>query len=65
MELPFLSMQEYYSLLQHCHANIVRGENSLVPALEAHAPFFWDIYKESNNAHIQKIQDFANYLKDS
>jgi hypothetical protein len=65
MELPFLNMQEYYSLLQHCYANIVRGENSLVPALESQAPFFWDIYKESNNAHIQKIQDFTNYLRES
>lgn len=63
MLLPFLSMQEYYSLVQHCHANIVRGENSLISALDSSTPFFWDIYKENNMAHIGKIQDFANYLK--
>lgn len=62
-ELPFLSMQEYYSLLQHCEGNIVRGENSLIPALESPAPFFWDIYKEKNNAHRAKIEDFAVYLR--
>jgi hypothetical protein len=56
-------MYEYYSLLQHCHANIVRGENSLITALQTQKPFYWDIYKESNMAHVQKIQDFTGYLK--
>ena len=61
--LPFLTLQEHYCLLLHCKANIVRGENSLIAALEAKKPFFWDIYKESNMAHIQKIQDFVQYLE--
>lgn len=63
LQLPFLSMQEYYSLLQHCEANIVRGENSLIPALESKKAFYWDIYKESNGAHTQKIEDFSQYLE--
>ena len=61
--LPFLNMYEYFSFLHHCEANIVRWENSVISALQAKKPFFWDIYKEKNNAHIGKIQDFANYLR--
>jgi hypothetical protein len=42
---------------------MVRGENSLITAIEAKKPFYWDIYKESNKAHKQKLEDFEQYLK--
>ncbi|NDK10278.1 elongation factor P maturation arginine rhamnosyltransferase EarP [Candidatus Gracilibacteria bacterium] len=63
MTLPFLSMQEYASLLHYCEGNIVRGENSMINAMESGKPFYWDIYKENNGAHREKIHDFCEYLK--
>jgi hypothetical protein len=56
-------MQEYYFLTQYCQWNIVRWENSLITALESWKPFYWDIYKERNSAHQEKIYDFCEYLK--
>ncbi len=61
-QVPFLTLHEYYFLLKYCHWNMVRGENSLITALEAWKAFYWDIYKESNQAHIQKLEDFTLYL---
>lgn len=63
VHLPFLPMQEYYFLTQYCQWNIVRWENSLITALESWKPFYWDIYKERNSAHQEKIYDFCEYLK--
>ncbi len=28
-------------------------------------PFLWDIYRESNNAHFEKIQDFTDYVDET
>lgn len=63
-EFPFLNMKEYFSFLHYCTFNIVRGENSIISALQRHnIPFYYDIYKEKNWAHIAKIHDFCEYLK--
>ncbi len=44
VELPWLSQPDYDHLLWACDLNIVRGEDSLVRALWAGAPFVWQIY---------------------
>lgn len=62
--MPFLSPEEYALFQSLCDANIVRGENSLCQSLIAGKPTLWDIYKESNNAHIEKIEDFLEFLRD-
>lgn len=63
VNMPFLSMLDYYKFLYLCDKNIVRWENSLVLGMLTGKPFLWDIYKEHNLAHTEKMDDFSNYLK--
>lgn len=63
INMPFVNILEYEKLLHICQYNIVRWENSLVAAIWAEQPFLWDIYKEHNDAHKYKIEDFIIFLK--
>ena len=56
--LPFVSQEDYDSLLANCDLNIVRGEDSFVRAQWASKPFIWDIYPQSENAHQIKLEAF-------
>lgn len=62
VNMPFLDILSYQKFLFLCDKNIVRGENSLVAAILAGRPFLWDIYKEHNGAHKEKIDDFQTFL---
>ncbi len=62
VNMPFLTMDNYLDFISVCDKNIVRWENSLVWALVSNTPFLWDIYKENNNAHIHKLDDFDYFL---
>lgn len=62
INMPFLNILDYGKILYLCDKNIVRWENSLVWALMSKMPFLWDIYKEHNKAHKEKIEDFWNFL---
>lgn len=62
INMPFMEMNKYYKFGYLCDKNIVRWENSLVNSLLTWKPFLWDIYKEHNWAHKEKIQDFSTYL---
>lgn len=62
VNMPFLTMDNYLNFISICDKNIVRWENSLVWALVSNTPFLWDIYKENNNAHIHKLDDFEYFL---
>lgn len=53
--LPWLSQPDYDRLLWACDFNLVRGEDSLVRALWAGAPFLWHIYPQHDNAHATKL----------
>lgn len=61
--LPLLSQQEYDHLLWACDLNFVRGEDSLVRALLAGAPFVWQLYPQSDDAHHAKLQAFVDWLQ--
>lgn len=61
--LPFLSLRDYGVFLSLCDANVVRWENSLCQALLSGKPALWDIYKESNGAHDEKINDYLMFLE--
>lgn len=61
--MPFLSLEDYGVFQLLCDANVVRGENSLCQALISGKPVLWDIYKESNVAHIEKIEDYLVFLQ--
>jgi hypothetical protein len=60
--MPFLKIDDYYKFQYLCDKNIVRWENSLINSLFTKKPFLWDIYKEHNEAHKEKIEDFSQYL---
>ncbi|PTQ74057.1 elongation factor P maturation arginine rhamnosyltransferase EarP [Pseudomonas sp. GV071] len=56
--LPFVAQQTYDRLLWCCDFNAVRGEDSFVRALWAGRPLVWHIYKQDEDAHLDKLQAF-------
>jgi uncharacterized repeat protein (TIGR03837 family) len=56
--LPHLSQAEFDQLLCCCDLNFVRGEDSFVRAQWAGQPFVWQIYPQSDGAHVVKLQAF-------
>lgn len=58
IRLPFIPQNNFDSLLNMCDGLIVRGEDSFVRAQYAAKPFFWHIYPQAENAHIDKLHAF-------
>jgi uncharacterized repeat protein (TIGR03837 family) len=58
--LPWLSHRGYDELLWSCDLNFVRGEDSLVRAIWAGAPFIWQIYPQDDGAHQVKLDAFLS-----
>ena len=56
IQLPWLAQPDYDRLLWACDLNFVRGEDSLVRAMWAGAPFVWQIYPQHDAAHAAKLQ---------
>ncbi len=56
--LPFLPQVEYDRLLDRCHLNFVRGEDSFVRAQWAARPFVWQAYPQAEAAHLAKLTAF-------
>jgi uncharacterized repeat protein (TIGR03837 family) len=62
--LPHVPQPEYDALLWTCDLNFVRGEDSLVRALWAGAPFVWHIYPQpEDDAHHAKLDAFLHWLQ--
>ena len=57
--LPMLTQVQYDQLLWSADINMVRGEDSLVRALWAGKPLTWDIYKQDDDVHWEKLRAFA------
>jgi uncharacterized repeat protein (TIGR03837 family) len=53
--LPWLTQTDYDRLLAACALNIARGEDSIVRAMWAGAPFVWHIYPQHDGAHAPKL----------
>ena len=53
--LPWLSQQDFDHLLWACDFNFVRGEDSLLRALWAGAPFVWQAYPQHDGVHWNKV----------
>ncbi|WP_306603446.1 elongation factor P maturation arginine rhamnosyltransferase EarP [Azonexus sp.] len=58
--IPFLAMDDYDRLLRRCDINFVRGEDSFVRAQWAGKPFIWQIYRQDDNAHLDKLTAFLD-----
>ncbi len=56
--LPPLSQPDFDRLLWSCDLNLVRGEDSLVRAIWAGAPFVWQLYVQADGAHRIKLAAF-------
>ncbi len=56
--LPWLPQPDYDRLLWAADLNVVRGEDSFVRAQWAGKPFLWQIYRQEDGAHADKLQAF-------
>ena len=56
--LPFLPQRRYDEILWACDLNFVRGEDSFVRAQWAAKPFVWQIYPQTDDAHMIKLDAF-------
>jgi uncharacterized repeat protein (TIGR03837 family) len=54
--LPWLTQAGFDELLWSCDLNFVRGEDSLVRAIWAGAPFVWQAYPQHDGAHGPKVE---------
>lgn len=54
--LPWLTQTDFDRLLWSCDLNFVRGEDSLVRAIWAGAPFVWQAYPQHDAAHHAKVE---------
>jgi uncharacterized repeat protein (TIGR03837 family) len=61
--LPFLPQSSFDRLLWACDVNFVRGEDSFVRAQWAGRPFVWQIYPQTEETHLVKLEAFlSRYL---
>lgn len=60
--LPWLDQPGFDRLLWAGDLNFVRGEDSLVRALWAAAPFVWQIYPQHDGVHADKLQALLDRL---
>ena len=56
--LDWLPQPQFDRLLWSADLNVVRGEDSLVRALWAGAPFVWQLYPQHDGVHRRKLQAF-------
>jgi uncharacterized repeat protein (TIGR03837 family) len=61
--LPWLSQTEFDHLLWASDINFVRGEDSLVRAFWAGAPFVWQLYPQHDGAHAAKLEAMLLWLQ--
>ncbi|CDM25087.1 hypothetical protein BN940_13186 [Castellaniella defragrans 65Phen] len=54
--VPFVPQSRFDELLWCCDLNFVRGEDSLVRATWAGVPLVWQIYRQAQDAHLDKLE---------
>lgn len=64
-EVPFLPQYDYDRLLWSCDLNFVRGEDSWIRAIWSGRPFVWQIYRQTDAAHLPKLEAFLALLAHS
>jgi uncharacterized repeat protein (TIGR03837 family) len=57
--IPFLDQDDYDKLLWACNLNFVRGEDSFVRAQLAGKPLVWNIYRQEDTTHLEKLDAFV------
>ena len=59
--LPMSDQRGYDRLLWSCDFNLVRGEDSFLRAQWAGRPFAWHIYRQDDDAHLDKLAAFLQH----
>lgn len=60
--LDLMTQHDFDHLLWACDLNFVRGEDSLVRALWANQPLVWQLYPQSDDAHLAKLAAFMDFI---
>ena len=60
--LDIMTQHDFDHLLWTCDLNFVRGEDSLVRALWAGQPLVWQLYPQSDDAHLAKLAAFMDAI---
>ena len=63
--LPWLSQTDFDHALWSADLNLVRGEDSLVRAHWAGAPWVWQLYPQDDGAHAAKLLAYLAFLRGS
>lgn len=58
IKIPFVPQQDFDKLLNLADGAVIRGEDSFVRAQLAGKPFFWYIYPQEENIHLDKLHAF-------
>lgn len=58
IKIPFIAQQDFDKLLHLADGAVIRGEDSFVRAQLAAKPFFWHIYPQEENIHLDKLHAF-------
>ena len=58
VKIPFVPQQDFDKLLHLADCAVIRGEDSFVRAQLAGKPFFWHIYPQDENVHLDKLHAF-------
>jgi uncharacterized repeat protein (TIGR03837 family) len=60
--LPWFDQAGYDQVLRACDINFARGEDSIVRAMWAGAPFVWQIYAQADGVHAAKLDALLDRL---
>jgi uncharacterized repeat protein (TIGR03837 family) len=63
VRIPFLCQDDYDHLLWCADLNIVRGEDSLVRATWAARPLLWQLYPQTQQAHLKKLEAWLSHSR--
>ncbi|WBF65707.1 MAG: elongation factor P maturation arginine rhamnosyltransferase EarP [Candidatus Kinetoplastibacterium crithidii] len=55
IKIPFVNQNDFDKLLWSMDINFVRGEDSFIRAIWSGRPLVWNIYKQKDNIHINKL----------
>ena len=58
VKIPFVPQHDFDKLLHLADCAVIRGEDSFVRAQLAGKPFFWHIYPQDENVHLDKLHAF-------
>lgn len=62
LAIPYVAQEHFDTLLGCCDLNFVRGEDSFVRAIWAGLPMIWHIYKQSEEAHLVKLEAWLHQV---